>query len=116
MIAAYQAIGVLVLGAVVLLLLVGRVSTRPREAAWIGLPFAVVAAALGLQAPQPLSLAVVALCAVGAIALLLVPVLEPAVPEHVAGAAAPPLLGTAGAVRLGGAARPLPGGFGARDA
>ncbi|TME27078.1 MAG: hypothetical protein E6I75_25275 [Chloroflexi bacterium] len=103
MIAVYQAIGVLVLGAVVVLLLVGRVSTRPREAAWIGLPFAVVAAALGLQAPQPLSLAVVALCAVGGVGLLLVPVLEAAVPEHVAEAAALLLLGTAGAIGLGGA-------------
>src|SRR5207302_4992783 len=97
MIAGYQAIGVLVLGAVVLLLLVGRISTRPREAAFVGLPFAVVAGALGLQAPQPLRLAVVALCAVSAIGLLLVPVLEAAVPEHVAEAAALLLLGTAGA-------------------
>src|SRR5438105_7568717 len=55
---AYQAIGVLVLGAVVLLLLVGRVSGQPRAAGLIGLPFAIVAAGLGLQAPQPLSLAV----------------------------------------------------------
>src|SRR2546430_15680456 len=110
MIAAYQAIGVLVLGAVVVLLLVGRVSTRPREAAWIGLPFAVVAAALGLQAPQPLSLAVVALCAVGGVGLLLVPVLEAAVPGHVAGAAALLLVGTAGGVGRRGGGPPRAGG------
>ena len=82
MTAAYQAIGVLVLGAVVLLILVGRVSARPRIGALIGLPFAIVGAILGLQAQQPLSLAVVALCAVGGVALLLVPVLEPEVPGH----------------------------------
>lgn len=99
----YQAIGVLVLGAVVLLLVVGRISSQPRNAAIIGVPFVVVAAALGLQAPQPMSLAVVALCVVGGVALLLAPVLEPAVPEHVAEAAALLLLGTAGAIGLAGA-------------
>jgi NADH-quinone oxidoreductase subunit N len=103
MTAVYEAIGVLVLGAVVLLLLVGRTSTRPREAALIGLPFAIVAAGFGLQAQQGLSLAVVALCAVGGVALLLLPVLEPAVPVHVAEAAALLLLGTAGAIGLAGA-------------
>jgi len=97
---AYQAIGVLVLGAVVLLLLVGRVSGQPRAAGLIGLPFAIVAAGLGLQAPQPLSLAVVALSGVGGIALLLVPVLQAEVPAHVAEAAALLLLGTAGAIGL----------------
>jgi NADH-quinone oxidoreductase subunit N len=98
----YQAIGVLVLGAVVVLLLVSQISQQPRTAAFVGLPFAIVAAALGFQAPQPLSLAVVALCGVGGLALLLVPVLEPAVPAHVAEAAALLLLGTAGAVGLAG--------------
>ena len=103
MTAAYQAIGVLVLGAVVLLILVGRVSARPRIGALIGLPFAIVGAILGLQAQQPLSLAVVALCAVGGVALLLVPVLEPEVPGHVAEAAALLLLGTGGAIALASA-------------
>src|SRR5207253_11117524 len=79
----YQSIGVLVLGAVVLLLLVSRLSGQPRAAGLVGLPFAIVAAGLGLQAPQPLSLAVVALSVVGGLALLLVPVLQPEVPAHV---------------------------------
>src|SRR5579859_1156783 len=70
-------------------------------AALIGVPFAVVAALVGLlQAPPPESLAVMALGLVCAIALLLLPPLEPEVPLHVAEAAALLLLGTAGGVAL----------------
>src|SRR5207248_10985585 len=69
----------------------------------VGLPFAIVAGALGLQAPAPLGLAVLALCGVAGIALLLLPVLEAEVPAHVAEAAALLLLGTAGAIALASA-------------
>jgi NADH-quinone oxidoreductase subunit N len=103
MTAVYEAIGVLVLGAVVVLLLVSWIGTRPWRASILGLPFAVVGAVLGFQAPAPLSLAVIALCLVGGTALLLVPVLQPAVPLHVAEAAALLLLGSAGAIALAGA-------------
>src|SRR5207248_8354527 len=69
----------------------------------VGLPFAIVAGALGLQAPAPLGLAVLALCGVGSLALLLLPVLEAEVPAHVAEAAALLLLGTSGAIALASA-------------
>jgi NADH-quinone oxidoreductase subunit N len=95
-----EAIVVLVLGAIAVLLMVGVIATHPWRATLIGLPFGVVAAVLGIQAPQPAGLAVAALCAVACIALLLLPVLDAEVPAHVAEAAALLLLGTAGAVAL----------------
>ena len=98
MIPPYEAIGVLVLGAIVTLLLVVWIGPNATRASAIGVPFALVAAALGLQAPP--SLAIVALAAVCALALLLLPVLEPEVPLHVAESAALLLLGTAGAIAL----------------
>jgi len=97
------AVGILVLGAVAVLLLVGQVSTRPVWATVAGLPFAIVAGGVGLQAPAPLGLAVVALCGVGSLALLLLPVLEAEVTAHVAEAAALLLLGTSGAIALASA-------------
>jgi NADH-quinone oxidoreductase subunit N len=97
---AQQAIVVLVLGAVVLLLMVGVISTRPLRATSIGLPFAIVAAVVGIQAPHPFGLAIVALCGVAGIGLLLLPVLDAEVPAHVAEAAALLLLGTGGAIAL----------------
>jgi NADH-quinone oxidoreductase subunit N len=97
---AQEAIGVLVLGAVVALLLVGLISDQAVRATWIGLPFGVVAAVIGIQSPQPLGLAVAALCGVACLGLLLLPVLDPEVPVHVAEAAALLLLGTAGAIAL----------------
>src|SRR5438477_1544677 len=100
---AYSAILVLVVGAVALLLLVGRISEHPRAISLAGLPFAVVAAVFGLQATQPVALAVVALSVVCAVALLLIPVLEPSVPLHVAEAGALLLLGTAGGIGLANA-------------
>ena len=99
----YSAIIALVAGGLVVLLLVGRLSAHPRAVAYTGLPFAVIAAGFGLQAPQPVALAVLALSAVCGIALLLIPVLEPAVPLQVAEAAALLLLGTAGAIGLAAA-------------
>lgn len=96
----YWAILILVAGAVLVLLLVSQFSTHRGAVAYSGLPFAVIAGAFGLQAAQPLALAIVALCGVCVIALLLIPVLEPAVPLHVAEAVALLLLGTAGAVGL----------------
>jgi NADH-quinone oxidoreductase subunit N len=92
----YLAIGVLVLGAAVLLLLVSRISSMPRAVALVGLPFAVVAALLGLNTPQPL--AVIGLCGVCAVALLLIPVLEPEVPLHRAEAGALLLLAAGGGI------------------
>src|SRR5438270_7791913 len=100
---ACSAILVLVVGAVAMLLLVGRISEHPRAISVAGLPFAVIAAVFGLQAAQPVALAVVALSVVCAVALLLIPVLEPAVPLHVAEAAALLLLGTAGGIGLANA-------------
>ncbi len=97
---AQQAIVVLVLGAVILLLMVGVISTRPLRATLIGLPFAVVAAVVGIQSPHPFGLAIVALCGVAGIGLLLLPVLDAEVPAHVAEAAALLLLGTGGAIAL----------------
>jgi NADH-quinone oxidoreductase subunit N len=100
---AYWSVVTLVAGAVVILLLVGRLSQHPRTLAYTGLVFAIVAAFLGLQAPQPIALAIVALSVVCGIGLLMIPVLEPAVPMHVAEAAAVLLLGTAGAIGLANA-------------
>ena len=99
----YLAIGVLVLGAVVILPLAGPMASNPRIAAWVGLPFAVVAAAIGFGAPQPLALAVVALGIVCTVALLLIPMLEPEVPLHRSEAAALLLLATAGGISLASA-------------
>ena len=95
-----QAIVVLVVGAVVLLLLVGAISTHPLRATLIGLPFAIVAAVVGIQSPHPFGLAIVALCGVAGLGLLLLPVLDAEVPVHVAEAAALLLLGTGGAIAL----------------
>jgi len=95
-----QAIVVLVVGAVVLLLMVGAISTHPLRATLIGLPFAIAAAAVGIQSPHPLGLAIVALCGVAGLGLLLLPVLDAEVPVHVAEAAALLLLGTGGAIAL----------------
>jgi NADH-quinone oxidoreductase subunit N len=97
------AIGALVLGAILLLLLVSVVSARPVAVTLLGLPFAIVAGLLGIQALQPVGLAVVGLCGVACIALLLLPALEPEVPAHVAEAGALLLLGTSGAVALASA-------------
>jgi NADH-quinone oxidoreductase subunit N len=97
------AVGILVLGAVIVLLLVNLISRRPILATLIGLPFPVVAAVLSVQTPQPLGLAVIALCGVACIALLLLPVVDAEVPAHVAEAAALLLLGTSGAIALASA-------------
>jgi NADH-quinone oxidoreductase subunit N len=97
------AVGILVLGAVLILLLVGPISRRPVLASWLGLLFAVAAAITGIQLPAPLGLAVLALCGVAGVALLLLPLLRAEVPAHVAEAAALLLLGTAGAIALAGA-------------
>jgi NADH-quinone oxidoreductase subunit N len=99
----YWSIVVLVAGAVVVLLLAQPISPHPRVVSLLGLPFAIVAAILGVQAPQPIALAVVALSIVCALALLVLPVLDSAVPAHVAEAAALLLLGTAGAIGLANA-------------
>jgi len=97
------AIGVLVLGGMVVLLLAGAIGTQSWRAALLGVPFTVIAGILGVQAPPPLGLAVVALCGVATIALLLLPALEPEVPLHVGEASALLLLGTAGAVAMASA-------------
>jgi NADH-quinone oxidoreductase subunit N len=99
----YLAIGVLVLGAIVVLLLVSQLSTHRWAVALVGLPFAIIAAGLGLQITGGNALAVVALSVVCGLALLLIPLLEPEVPLHVAESAALLLLGTAGAIALAGA-------------
>jgi NADH-quinone oxidoreductase subunit N len=97
------AVGILVLGAVVVLLLVTLISPRPLLATLVGLPFAIVAGVVGVQTPQPLGLAVIALCGVASLALLLLPVLDAEVPAQVAEAAALLLLGTSGAIALASA-------------
>jgi NADH-quinone oxidoreductase subunit N len=99
----YLALGILVLGAVVLLLLAGWVSTQPRTISLIGVPFALVAAIVGWQSVTPPALAIVAPSVVCGIALLLIAVLRPAVPVHVLESGALLLLGTAGAIALAGA-------------
>ena len=98
---AYLSIGILVLGAVVVVMLVGVISSRPLVASFVGLPFAVVAAVIGTQALAPSALAISALSLVCAVALLLIPVLEPEVPLHRAEAVALLLLATAGGIALG---------------
>jgi NADH-quinone oxidoreductase subunit N len=102
--AVLLAIGVLVLGGVVLLLLVEPISNRPVAASLVSVPFSIAAGAIGLFAPQPQALAVIALCIVATVVLLLLPVLQAEVPAHVAEAAALLLLGTGGAVALASAA------------
>src|SRR5436305_15345575 len=102
------AIVVLVLGAIAVLLLVALISTNRSRATLIGLPFAIVAAVVGVQAPAPSGLVVVALCAVAGLGLMLLPALDPEVPVHVAEAAAPLLLATAGGIALATAADLLP--------
>src|SRR5919199_6042970 len=89
-------VGLLLLGAVFLLLLVQPLSSRPALAGLIGLPFAVLAGAVGLttSSGQGLGLATAGLCGVAAVALLLLPNLEAEVPAHVAEASALLLLGT----------------------
>ena len=101
--AALLSIGVLVLGGVVVLLLVGSISDRPVGVSLVSVPFSIVAAAIGLFAPQPQALAVIALCLVCTFVLLLLPVLQSELPAHVAEAAALLLLGTAGAIALANA-------------
>src|SRR5690349_4547130 len=96
---------ILVVGAIVVLLAAGAISDVPVRATFIGVPFAVVAAVVGwVQAPPPVSLAIVAPCLVATLALMLLPVLEAEVPAHVAEAAALLLLGTGGAIALATAA------------
>jgi NADH-quinone oxidoreductase subunit N len=95
-------IGVLVLGAVVVLLLAGAIRDNALAAGLVGFPFAIAAGVVG-DLVVPGGLAVLALCLVSALALLLIPVLEAEVPEHVVEAAALLLLGTAGAIGLAGA-------------
>ncbi|MGI9146353.1 MAG: proton-conducting transporter membrane subunit [Chloroflexota bacterium] len=97
------AVGILVFGAVLVLVLVNPTSRRPSLAPLIGVPFAVGAAVVGAQAPQPLGLAVIALCGMAGIAVLLLPALHAEVPAHVAEAAALLLLGAAGALALASA-------------
>jgi NADH-quinone oxidoreductase subunit N len=97
------AVGIMVVGAIVVLLLVGPISSRPNLAPLVGVPFAVVAALASLQVPQPLGLAIAALCAIACIALLLLPMLDAEVPAHVAEAAALLLLATSGAIALASA-------------
>ncbi|MDQ6669162.1 MAG: hypothetical protein M3069_00080 [Chloroflexota bacterium] len=97
------AVGILVLGAVVILLLVSPISRRPALASVVGLVFAGIAAVAGIQLPAPLGLAVLALCGVAGIAMLLLPLLVAEVPGHVAEASALLLLGTGGAIALAGA-------------
>lgn len=97
-------IGILVAGAVVVLLSTPWIGARGGRAVTASLPFAVVALLVGLtQVLAPLSLAVAALCGVGALAILLLPSLEAEVPTQVAEAAALILLGTAGAIGLASA-------------
>jgi NADH-quinone oxidoreductase subunit N len=95
-------IAILVLGAAVVLLLSGPIKSNALAAGLVGFPFAIAAGVVGhLIAPG--GLAVLMLCLVAALALLLVPVLEAEVPEHVVEAAALLLLATAGAIGLAGA-------------
>jgi NADH-quinone oxidoreductase subunit N len=82
------------------LLMVGLISTHPVRATLLGLPFAIIAAVVGIQSPHPFGLAVAALCGVACLGLLLLPVLDAEVPAHVAEAAALLLLGTGGAIAL----------------
>jgi NADH-quinone oxidoreductase subunit N len=98
--AAQLSVLILVIGAAVALLLTGLLSSRPRLTSVVGVPFTLVAAVVGLQAPPPYSLAVIGLCLIATLALLLLPAVRPEVPAHVAEATALLLLGTGGAVAL----------------
>jgi NADH-quinone oxidoreductase subunit N len=98
-----QAIVVLVLGAVIVLLLVGLISEQPLLATFVGVPFAIIAGLVGLLSPAPLGLAVAAICSVAFIALLLIPVLQPEVPFQIAESSALLLLAAAGAIALASA-------------
>jgi NADH-quinone oxidoreductase subunit N len=93
-------VGVLVLGAVVVLLLAGPLSPRPVLLVALGVPFSLIAAGLGLTNAD---LGVTALSLVATLGLLLLPVLDAEVPEHVVEAAALLQLGTAGAIGLAAA-------------
>ena len=97
---ALIAMGVLALGAVVILLFAGILTRQPIAAAAIGVLCALFAGGQALVAPNAVGLAVAALCAVGIVALLLVPTLETQVLPHRVEACALLLLGTAGAVGL----------------
>jgi NADH-quinone oxidoreductase subunit N len=97
------AIGVLVAGAALILLLAGVIAERVDRASLVGILFVAAAAVAGIQAQPPLGLAVAALCAVAAIALLLLPALQTEVTLHRTEAAALLLLGTAGAIALAAA-------------
>jgi NADH-quinone oxidoreductase subunit N len=92
-------IGVLVLGAVVILLLAGPAKQNALVPGLVGFLFALAAGIIGHLLVGN-GLAVLALCLVAALACLLVPVLDAEVPEHVVEAAALVLLGTAGAIGL----------------
>ena len=69
-----DAVAVLVLGAIIVLLFVSGISSRPVLGTIVGGIFAVIALCIGVFGPTP-SLAVAGLCAVGLLALLLVPAL-----------------------------------------
>ena len=97
----YLAIGILVLGAVVVVLLVNAVSAGQWTVSFLGLPFAIVAAFVGTGAASPAALTIVALSLVCVVALLLIPVLEPEVPLHRAEAVALLLLAAGGGIALG---------------
>lgn len=100
----YVSIGVLVAGAVVVLLSSPWIGARGGRATTASLPFAVVALLVGLtQLPAPLSLAVVALSGVAGLAILLLSSLDAEVPTHVAEASALLLLGAAGGIALASA-------------
>jgi NADH-quinone oxidoreductase subunit N len=92
-------IAVLVLGAVVVLLLASLAKRNALLPSLLGFLFALAAGVIGHLLGGG-GLAVLALCLVAALACLLVPVLDAAVPEHVVEAAALVLLGTAGAIGL----------------
>jgi NADH-quinone oxidoreductase subunit N len=85
---------------VLVLLLVGQISDRAIAASLVSVPFSIAAGAIGVFAPPPAALAVIALCVVATVVLLLLPVLQAEVPAHVSEAAALLLLGTAGAIAL----------------
>ncbi len=102
--AALVAIGLLAVGATVVLLATRPLSTRPAAATLVALPFVVAAAGAGWWAGGGPAPAVVALSAVAAVALLLAPLLELQEPPHVVETTALLLLGTGGAIALANAA------------
>lgn len=97
------AIVALVLGAIITLLDVGALSRHPATAAFPGLPFAVIAVAIGISGPDGSGLIVVAIGLIAVIALLLVPALETEQRAQRPEAAALVLLGSAGAIALASA-------------